>query len=256
MALNLIAAMEKVFRECPRCKSANVRPSRVSGRRRFVVFYRCRDCKKRFWATSKTVYSVVGIFAVVIVVAAFGLAMWSVGEDRANASAPPAPAVAPFGETIKIAESGNPVAQYELAHMYARGDGVRKNEKEALVWLEQAAWNGNVEAQYEFGLALREGRGTVQDFERALGWLQLAAVAGNAQAQFELGRMFFLGMGGPVDKVKAYIWFNLSAANGVIGAAQLRDSVLGQLSPDQVVVAQAESRRLIQGHVKQPAKAQ
>ena len=65
--------------------------------------------------------------------------------------------------------------------------------------------------------------------------------------------MYFAGMGGPVDKVKAYIWLNLSAANGVIGATQLRDSVLSQLSPDQIVIAQAEARRLIQGHLNQPA---
>ena len=250
-----------MFTKCPRCNSLNVRPSslrvsKVSAHRIFLALYRCRDCKERFWVTSKTVYFLGAVLAVAIMAGAIGLIMWGIGGDPPRASERAAPVAARFSDMLKRAESGDPVAEYEVAQTYAGGDGVPKNEKEARAWLERAARDGNADAQYEFGIALREGRGTVQDYERALDWLQLAADAGNAQAQFELGRMYLAGTGVPVDKLKAYTWLNLSAAQGVTGAAPLRDVALGQLSPEQVVKAQAEARRLSEGRLGPPAKAQ
>ena len=246
--------------KCPRCKSTNVRPSRVHTRRTFVARYRCRDCNQRFWVNNKRVYSLAVLSAAAFMAGTIGLVRWGVGDDFPDAAAPalaPPTSVAPnVKETIKLAEAGNPLAQYKLAQMYAQADGVPTDEKEARVWLERAAQNGNVDAQFEFGFALREGHGTLQDFERAFAILQLAAQAGHSQAQFELGRMYLSGMGVPVDRVKAYIWFNLAAANGVGGAPKWRDSVLGQLSSEQVAFAQAEARRLKAGHANQPAKAQ
>jgi TPR repeat protein len=167
----------------------------------------------------------------------------------------PAPLVTgELASAIRRAESGDTAAEHQLAQMYAVGDGVPRDEKEAARWLERAARHGDADSQYEMGVALREGRGTVQDDSGAFAWLQSAADAGNAQAQFELGRMYFLGAGIPPDKIKAYTWLNLAAAQGAIGAASLRDVVRGQLTPDEIVGAQADARRLSEIQLKRTTK--
>jgi len=51
------------------------------------------------------------------------------------------------------------------------------------------------------------------------------------------------------------MWFNLAAAQDVAGAAAQRDAVLRVLTPDQVLEAQAEARRLSQSPAKRSAMA-
>jgi len=238
-----------VFKKCPRCGSYNVRRSSIRvaeapARPIMRSPYRCRDCDERFWVTSRGTYYLTASIGVVIAAGVVGLIAssdWDFRSAEREAAAPFNPQLA---STLKLAESGDRAAELQVAQMYAVGDGTPRSEKEAAAWLERAAGHGDAEAQMEFGMALREGRGVVQDDERAFGWLQQAADAGNARAQFELGRMYLNGAGIPTDKVKAYTWLNLAAAGGAIGAASLRDSVRGQLSPDDTVKAQAEARRL------------
>jgi TPR repeat protein len=42
--------------------------------------------------------------------------------------------------------------------------------------------------------------------------------------------MYRSGIGVPVDNLKAYVWLNVAAAQGVPGAAPVRDAVLSRLS--------------------------
>ena len=203
---------------------------------------------------SRNVHYLVAALGAMIVAGAIGLALsngWDLwGSKRETAAL----VAAEYASTIKRAESGNIAAEHQLAQMYASGDGVPKDQKEAARWLERAAEHGDAEAQYEMGIALREGRGRVQDDARALVWMQRAADAGNAQAQFELGRMYFIGAGTPADKLKAYTWLNLAAAQGAVGAAALRDVVRDRLSPEEIIGAQADARRLSEIQIKRTAK--
>jgi uncharacterized protein len=245
-----------MFRKCPRCGGLNVRrssnrASKTSSRQIHRSPYRCRDCGMRFTLTSRRVYYLAAGVGVVIVAAAVGLIVSSVRDSQRSAREP---AAAEIEGTRKLAESGDISAEHQLAQMYAVGDGVPKNEKEATKWLERAAEHGDAESQYEMGMALREGRGRVQDDAGALMWMQRAADAGNAQAQFELGRMYFVGAGIPTDKIKAYIWLNLAAAQGAVGAASLRDVVRDRLSPEEIIGAQADARRLGEIQFKRSAK--
>ncbi len=47
------------------------------------------------------------------------------------------------------AVSGNPSSQYDLGMRYVKGDGVEKDDKQAMEWLKLAAQNGNSRAQKE-----------------------------------------------------------------------------------------------------------
>lgn len=195
---------------------------------------------------SKRASHLVVLAGIVIVAGTFAWSLGGVSIQAPQEPQLPMPDAGGLAEIIKTAERDDPVAEYKLSHMYAKGSGVEANKKEAQTWLERAAEHGNVDAQYELGNALREGFGVVQDYERAAKWLERAAMNNHADAQYALGQMYREGSGVPADNAKAYLWFNLAAAQDVAGAATLRDATIRALTPAQVLEAQAEARRLNQ----------
>jgi hypothetical protein len=239
-----------MIRKCPSCKSYNarrskVRTSEVALRHVFLSPYRCRDCRGRFWVLSRNSYFIAGTLGVVAMIGIFAWHARSLivelPRSEPAAAAPNAPRLA---DLLKLADTNDAIAEYELARMYANGYGVAKSLPDEQKWLERAARHGNAQAQYEYGVALRDGHGTVQDYEQARKWMQLAAEGSNGPAQLALGVMYRTGLGIPVDNVKAYVWLNVAAAQGVPGATAARDTVLPRLSPTELQEAQAESRRL------------
>src|ERR1700760_2826485 len=56
-----------------------------------------------------------------------------------------------------LAEKGNLKAQSNLGAMYARGEGVPKNDAEALKWYRRAADQGEPHAQYNIGVHYDHG---------------------------------------------------------------------------------------------------
>ncbi|MCX5789342.1 MAG: protein kinase family protein [Elusimicrobia bacterium] len=84
------------------------------------------------------------------------------------------------------AERGNQVAQYNLALLYQAGEGVARDDAEAVVWFRKAAEQGDAKAQNELGVVLVSGRGTPRDPVEASRWFEKAAAQGNGDAQFNL----------------------------------------------------------------------
>ena len=189
----------------------------------------------------------------VAIAAVAGVVAWNVSSTPQQPRLPPAGDVSGLADTIKRADRADPAAEYRLAHLYAGGSGIATDRKQAQLWLERAAEHGNADAQYELGNALREGAGMVQDYERAARWITLAAMSGHPEAQYALGQLYHIGVGVPADNVKAYVWFNLAAAQDVAGATVQRDVLLRALTPEQVLQAQAEARRLSETGTTKPS---
>ena len=72
-----------------------------------------------------------------------------------------------------------------------------------------AAW-----AQTFLGFMYAYGEGVPKDDAQAVKWYRLAADQGDAMAQAALGLMYANGEGVPRDYVLAYMWLNLGAARG------------------------------------------
>lgn len=250
----------RVARKCPACKSLNVRRSsihaaEVNAQHIFLSPYRCRDCRERFWVIGRNTYFFAGVVAVAML---SGAVVWSTLHlvDRMGpAAAAAADAKARSHELVRLAENDDAAAQYDLARAHATGDAGARNEKEAWKWLERSARQGNTQAQYELAIVLREGRGTLQDWEGARHWMHKAAEGAHPQAQFDLAVMYRNGIGVTADNVKAYIWFNLAAAQGVPGAAPLRDAQLNRLSAAEIAEAQKEARRMSERDASRTASA-
>jgi TPR repeat protein len=80
-------------------------------------------------------------------------------------------------------------AQYYLGMMYANGQGVDPDEKEAAKWFMSAAKQGISQAQYRVAEMFEQGRGMPRDFENAYAWYAVAAKLGNKEAPLGLGRV-------------------------------------------------------------------
>lgn len=137
-----------------------------------------------------------------------------------------------------LAEQGQALAQYNLGLLYAKGQGVSKDDAQAQQWYEKAAAQGHADAQVNLGILYDYGRGVAQDYKKAVYWYRLSAKQGNELAQRQLGLMFERGDGVPQDYVQAYMWYTLGAANGAKRGAALRDALAKRMTPDQIAEAQ------------------
>jgi TPR repeat protein len=89
----------------------------------------------------------------------------------------------------RAAQKGNKIAQFDLAMMYASGNGVRKNESIAFNWFQRSARNGHLEAKYYMGLSFLQGRGVKKQLHLARYWFKIASDAGHTKAIYHLSRV-------------------------------------------------------------------
>jgi len=84
---------------------------------------------------------------------------------------------------IAMAED-DPIAAYDLALRYFRGDGIKRNSYQAIRWMRSAADRGNLDAQKALGRLYLTGLEEMgPDFREAEKWLSLAASAGDKESE-------------------------------------------------------------------------
>jgi uncharacterized protein len=151
-----------------------------------------------------------------------------------------------FEESAKwirlAADQGHSNAQGHLGGMYRSGQGVAKDQTEAMRWFGLSAEQGNTDYQrilgvtyfkdgaYEdalkwlqfasvhgeptaqefLGVMYAKGCGVTQDLKEAARLFRLSANQGNAESQFKLGMMYTNGEGVPEDLKEAFKWLNLA----------------------------------------------
>lgn len=119
-----------------------------------------------------------------------------------------------IAKLIKQAESGDKFAQYDLGVAYAKGEGISKDEVQAVHWYHKAAEQGYVKAQASLGLMYAIGQGVAQDDAEAVRWYRKAAELGDPVAKYNLGFMYANGRGVAKDEVEATRWIHEAAEQG------------------------------------------
>ncbi len=114
-----------------------------------------------------------------------------------------------------LAEHGNADAQNDLGAMYANGQGVPKDDKEAVKWYRLSAEQGEVFAQQNLGFMYQQGRGVPQNYAEAAKWFRKAADQGDVKAQYNLGCFYRDGEGVPQNDAEASKWFRKAADQGL-----------------------------------------
>ena len=87
------------------------------------------------------------------------------------------------------AKKGNADAQFYFGKMYRNGQGVSKNEREAINWFRKSAEQGNADAQYELGQMYQSGSGVKTNAREAQKWYEKSAGQGHPEAQNNLKSM-------------------------------------------------------------------
>ena len=149
---------------------------------------------------------------------------------------PPAPKVPvrekPFIADLRArARRGQAEAQFQLGVCYRFGQGVSKDEAEALKWYLKAAAQGHEKAQYNVGVCYDAGTGVAQDHEEAARWYRKAAQRGHAKAAYNLAVDYKYGQGVARDDAEAFAWFDFAASRGEAVAAAARDELAEGMDP-------------------------
>ncbi len=101
-----------------------------------------------------------------------------------------------------------------------------------------AAEQGDPDAQNELGEMYARGEGVAKDFRQAAKWYRLAADQGHGPAQLNLGRAYANGLGVPGDHIRAHLWLNLASTSGDEDARSARDELTEKMTPEQIAEAQ------------------
>jgi len=111
-----------------------------------------------------------------------------------------------FEKWLPLAKKGNTVAQYNIAVMYLRGDGLQRNNKLALYWLMKASKKEHALSQFTLGRMYYEGMNVKKNFRESFKWYKKAAINGHKKAINNLASMYYHGKGVKKDVGKAFKW--------------------------------------------------
>ena len=140
-----------------------------------------------------------------------------------------------YDEFRALAISGDAAAQYRLAVMYEKGQGVPQDINQAAVWYLNAATQDDARAQFAIAEMYTKGRGVPQSDKQAMTWYIEAADHGFPKAQYTIGLMFAKGQGMPQDLVQGYKWLSL-AGDMAISSKQWVEE---HMTPEQIKKGQA-----------------
>jgi localization factor PodJL len=142
----------------------------------------------------------------------------------------------------RSADAGVAMAQYRLAKLYERGEGVPADLTQARQWTERAAASGNKRAMHDLGVYFARGEGAPLDEAAAFRWFRQAAELGVADSQYNLGVLYQQGRGVGASPSEAEFWFLVAARQGDEDAAARAHALEAQLTPQQIEEARARAQ--------------
>ncbi len=124
---------------------------------------------------------------------------------------------------------------------------------EAGKWALAAQQDHDPIAEFNLGVLYARGRSVAKDYVEAEKWFRKAAENGESAAEFNLGVMYAHGLGAPQDYVTAYIWLSLAAEHGQEFAKEALEDAAAKMT--QAEIANAErvvAQRVKAGQSLQP----
>ena len=94
-----------------------------------------------------------------------------------------------FDTLLKLANEGDPNAQFDLGARYATGEDVKQDYSESVRWFTLAAEQGHVIAQATLGAYYFAGRGIPQDLSQAYFWSVIAAAGGDEASKYRVAAL-------------------------------------------------------------------
>jgi TPR repeat protein len=148
------------------------------------------------------------------------LLLFPCGSARAQSSGQAAAKKKSIEDLREIAYAGNVAAQVQLGVIYLTGDGVPRNDTEAVKWLRKAADQDNALGERYLAEMYFKGRGVPADNDEAAKLLQMAAQQGDAESEHNLAVLYTQGLGVARNVKEAAKWMARAAAQNLASAQQ------------------------------------
>lgn len=129
------------------------------------------------------------------------------------------------------ANDGLVMAQYRMAKLYERGEGVPRDIAQSRAWTEKAAIGGNIKAMHDLAVFFAEGDAGPQSYSAAVEWFRQASEHGLVDSQYNLAVLFEQGLGVTADRNEAAFWFEVAGRAGDRDAVRKAQSLLAMLPP-------------------------
>lgn len=123
-----------------------------------------------------------------------------------------------FDFQMKLAQKGNPEAQFKVGEMYETGFGVKKSMKDAEIWINKAANQGHETAGFKLLYWDMRENGKKGENKAKYNELIAKAEAGNGQAMYYVGKLYAEGVGVRKNYDKSLDWLNKATFIGVLEA--------------------------------------
>ncbi len=142
----------------------------------------------------------VGVFVLAVAIV-LAFLLWprlrgAINPPKVQSAPPKAQAIArPGGGSVassdfdsmrKLAEGGDPAAEFAMGAHYVTGEDVAQDYPQAVRWFSLAADHGHVTAQSTLGAYYGIGRGVQQDYSKAYFWSILAQAGGDEASKYRI----------------------------------------------------------------------
>jgi len=131
----------------------------------------------------------------------------------------------------------------------------QRPQPRSLADLQKLADQGDPEAQYQMGVRFHNGEDFPQDDAQAMQWFLRAAEQGHPTAQSALGAYYWAGRGVPEDLTKAYFWSEIALAEGDENSKSRLEGLASQMTRAQVSAARQQAEVWLRSH-NQRAKSE
>ncbi len=142
-------------------------------------------------------------------------------------------------------EAASPSSLREAADR-AAVDG--RNQVRSLADLQKLADQGDPEAQWQMAVRYHNGEGVPQDDTQAMKWFERAAEQGHVDAQSRLGAYYWAGRGVPEDLSKAYYWSAIATAQGDEISKSRLEGLTYQMTRAQISTARQQAEAWLHNH--------
>ena len=140
------------------------------------------------------------------------------------------------------ASRGLIMADYRLAKLYERGEGVPRDMAASRSWTEKAAVGGNVKAMHDLAVFYAEGDAGPQSYAAAVEWFRQASDHGLVDSQYNLAVLYEQGLGLSEDKNEAAYWYEVAGRAGDQDAGRRARALLGEMQPTQAEAIKRKAR--------------
>jgi len=151
---------------------------------------------------------------------------------------------------VKSAEAASTVSGQSSANQRSadRGSTSQRAQAKSLPDLRKLAGQGDADAQWQMGVRYHNGEGVPRDDVQAMQWFLRAAEQGHVTAQATLGAYYWAGRGVPQDLSKAYFWSALALAQGDENSKSRLEGLASQMTRVQVSAARQQAEVWLHSH--------